>query len=160
MKKVFGYDDYSVSKDGRVYSHKSNRYLSPKIDKYGYKVVSLSKKGKPKHFTIHRLVAITFIPNPNNYPCVNHINENKTDNRVGNLEWCTVKQNDNHGTRNIRIAKSKSKNPVMRKLPNGNSIIYQGVKDAFRKTGIAHSQISKFCRDENNKEWRFLNEKY
>lgn len=160
MKPIPGYEQYSVTENGQVYSSKCNRYLRPKTDKYGYKAVSLSKNGKPKHFTVHRLVAMVFVPNPYGYPCVNHINELKTDNRSSNLEWCTIEHNDNHGSRNTRISKTKSKKPVVRTLITGEQQVFLGVKDAFRKTGIAHSQVSRFCRDSNNKEWRYLNEKH
>ena len=159
MKPIPGYEQYSITENGQVYSSKCNRYLRPKTDKYGYKAVSLSKNGKPKHFTVHRLVATAFVPNPCGYSCVNHINELKTDNRSSNLEWCTVKYNDNYGNRNLRISKTKSKNPVVRILPNGKEQSFLGVKDAFRKTGVAHSQVSRYCKDPNNKEWRFLHER-
>lgn len=160
MRPIPGYEQYSVTENGQVYSSKCNRYLRPKTDKYGYKAVSLSKNGKPKHFTVHSLVAMVFVPNPYGYPCVNHINELKTDNRSSNLEWCTIEHNDNHGSRNTRISKTKSKKPVVRTLITGEQQVFLGVKDAFRKTGIAHSQVSRYCRDSNNKEWRYLNEKH
>lgn len=155
---VPGYEEYSVSENGQIYSHKRKKCLSPKTDRYGYKVVALRKGGKSKHITVHRIVALAFIPNPHNYPCVNHLNEIKIDNCVKNLEWCTVKQNNNHGTRNERMSKTKSKHPVIRILNTGEIIVYKGVKDAFRKTGIAHSQITKFCKNKNIEDWRFLDE--
>ena len=147
---------YSVSNTGEVYSHIRNKTLSPHIDRYGYPVVGLSKKGKSYTRTIHRLVALTFIPNPCNKPTVNHINEIKTDNRVENLEWMTVKENDNHGTRNHNMALTKCRKPVIHEA-DGKLIHYMGVKDASRKTGIAHSQISRYCKDISNKEWRYVN---
>ena len=163
MKSIPDYEGlYGISADGQVYSNRRNRFLKPKIDKYGYKVVALSKNGNRLHRTVHRLVALTYLSNPLNLPCVNHKNENKLDNRVENLEWCTVKYNDNHGTRNMRMAKSKCKRPIVCCTADGKTIIYDGVKDASRKTGIAHSQISKHCMDglatSDGSKWRYVNE--
>jgi hypothetical protein len=163
VKSVPGYEGlYSVSNDGRVFSHIRNRELKPKIDRYGYKVVSLYKDGKTRCFTVHRIVAITFIPNPFSKSSVNHINEIKTDNRVENLEWVTVKENDNHGTRNSRMSDTKSKKPVMQILPDGTIRYFKGVKDAGRQTGINRSNIAECCkgnkRTAGQSEWRYVNE--
>tara|TARA_Y100001970_G_C13870750_1_gene668878 strand:+ start:115 stop:744 length:630 start_codon:yes stop_codon:yes gene_type:complete len=88
-RKVEGYDDYSVSNQGRV-KNKDGFVLNPSINSKGYFELSLYKNGEQKDFRVHRLVALAFIPNPNNLPMVNHINQyNKLDNRVSNLEWCT-----------------------------------------------------------------------
>lgn len=82
--------------------------ISPAKTRDGYLKVSLSKNHKRYYFKVHRLVAQVFIPNTNNYPCINHKDENKENNRVDNLEWCTVKYNCNYGTRNERISKANS----------------------------------------------------
>lgn len=162
LKPIPCFEGYSITSDGRVFSHKSNKMLSPKIDKYGYVVFTLQKNGKSHCKTAHRLVAQTYIENPDGLPCVNHINEDKTDNRVSNLEWVTVKQNNNHGTRNVRMAQSKSRKPVVQILSDGTAIRYKGVKDAWRKTGIAWSQIAKACKGKlnqtHNSIWRYVNE--
>ncbi len=80
-------------------------------DKYGYSVVCLCKDGFAKHWKVHRLVAISFLENPSNFPEINHKDENKENNRAENLEWCTTKHNINYGTRNekVRIALSGEK---------------------------------------------------
>lgn len=83
---------YSVTKDGQVYSHINNIYLKPRVDKNGYKYVMLSGKC----YGVHRLVAITYIPNPDNKPQVNHIDNVKGNNHVDNLEWVTPFENVNH----------------------------------------------------------------
>lgn len=78
--------------------------ISPAKTRDGYLKVSLSKEHKRYYFKVHRLVALTFIPNPNNLPCINHIDENKLNNNANNLEWCSIQYNCNYGTRNLRIA--------------------------------------------------------
>lgn len=107
-KPVKGYEGlYLVSNLGRVKSLdkicpyrlpgftmlRKGRILKPNLKPTGYYECSLTKDGKLKSFRVHRLVAESFIPNPNNYETINHINEIKADNRVENLEWCTVKRN-------------------------------------------------------------------
>ena len=101
MKPINGYENlYAVDEHGNVYSlvttaSRRKGVLKPH-PKNGYLAVNLYKDGKVKHFYIHRLVAEAFIPNPENLPCVNHINANKQDNAVGNLEWCTQSENILH----------------------------------------------------------------
>ena len=82
-----------------IQSRNKEQFLSPK----GYLRVALFKEQKCKKFFVHRLVAFAFVPNPQNLPFVNHKNENKTDNKVENLEWCTAEYNDNYGSRNEKI---------------------------------------------------------
>lgn len=97
---ILDYKDlYEISNRGRVYSVRNKRCLQPKLSKTGYYRVSLSSHGIVKIVSIHRLVALAFIPNPENKPTVNHINEIKTDNRVENLEWATIAEQNVHGTR-------------------------------------------------------------
>ena len=110
-KSIPGYEGlYEVSSYGRVKSleksyvkkngimdHKPEIILSPKNNGTGYFIVCLYKNKTHKYYLIHRLVALTFLPNPNNLPCVNHKDEDKTNNRVDNLEWCDQKYNVNYG---------------------------------------------------------------
>ena len=150
FKPINGYGGrYLVSDQGGVYSTYSKRIrlLSQKIDRYGYPVVALSRGGVVKHIPVHRLVAMAFVENPYNKPCVNHINEDKTDNRAVNLEWVTVKENDNHGTRNVRMANSKKKNPVVQMDLYGKVIaIHACLIDAQRTTGLNRYCIREVCR--------------
>ena len=88
---------------------KQGKILKPVCNKNGYLKVNLCKNGKVKIYSLHRLVAKTFIPNPDNLPCVNHKDEDKTNNYPYNLEWCTHEYNNNYGTHNERIALNKSK---------------------------------------------------
>lgn len=105
-RDCIGFSDYySVSNNGDVYSKRNKRLLKPKKSKSGYLRVGLSVHGKVKMESIHRLVALAFIPNPDNKPTVNHINEIKTDNRVENLEWATNAEQNIHGTRIERAVK-------------------------------------------------------
>lgn len=90
-----------LMKDGHIKTVKE-RILKPSLAGRGYPYVNLSKYGVSHLVSIHRLVAIAFIPNPDNLPQVNHKNENKTDNRVENLEWCTNLYNMTYNDRHIR----------------------------------------------------------
>lgn len=118
-KDIPGYEgSYQVSNLGRVrslnYNHTGEiKLLKQGTDKKGYKRVSLYKNGKEKKYPVHRLVAITFISNPNNYKEVNHKDEDKSNNNVNNLEWCTREYNINYGTAMKRSSESKKgeKNP-------------------------------------------------
>ena len=105
---------YQVSNFGQILSlnyRKTGKaeLLKPGKTKDGYPIVILYKDGKKKTFTIHRLVAETFLPNPNNLLEVNHKDEDKTNNSVDNLEWCTREYNINYGTHNERMSKTKKK---------------------------------------------------
>lgn len=92
MGRVKSLDRY-VNYKNCGFALRKGKILSPKISNKGYLETTLMKEGKSYYKRIHRLIAETFLPNPNNYSCINHINENKTDNKIENLEWCTSKQN-------------------------------------------------------------------
>lgn len=99
MKPIPGYPHYKASSDGRIWSEYTHKYLvSSKQFDTGYTSVELFENGKGKRISVHRLIALAFLPNPNNYPVVNHKNEIRNDNRVENLEWCTQQYNVNYGT--------------------------------------------------------------
>lgn len=100
MKDIVGYEGlYAVTEDGKVWSYRKNRWM--KIDySTGYGTVGLAKDKQYKAHYVHRLVAQAFIPNPLNYPIVNHKNEDKTKNEVDNLEWCNHSYNNSYGTAN------------------------------------------------------------
>jgi len=106
--EFLGFKDYCVDKSGKVYSLKSNRFLKPQQQRTGYYTVSLRNDTEVKTVSLHRVVALAFIENPEGKPQVNHINGDKSDNSVCNLEWMTPKENVQHaydtglarGTRN------------------------------------------------------------
>ena len=108
------YDNFKVSNLGKImnlnyYNTGKAKLIEPSDDGHGYLKVYLSKNKETKTCLVHRLVAEVFLPNPDNLPEVNHIDEDKTNNRVDNLEWKSHRDNCNHGTRNERIAKTMSK---------------------------------------------------
>lgn len=99
MKDVAGYEGlYAVSIYGDVWSYRRKKFLVKCPTKKGYLYVILSKNGNKEHAYVHRLVAQAYIPNPDNLAQVNHKDEDKTNNNVDNLEWCTTKYNINYGT--------------------------------------------------------------
>ena len=97
--EILGYEGlYYIEPNGEIYSQDriatDGRFIEgqkiiPSVHKGGYYEIKLSKNGTRKHFLIHRLVALTYIPNPYNYPCVNHKDHNRQNNNLNNLEWCT-----------------------------------------------------------------------
>lgn len=113
-KDVVGYEGlYQISNTGKVKSLpkwagkslRKERILKTPPDKDGYIKVVLCKNNKTRFLSVHRLMAEVFIPNPNNFPQINHKDENKQNNNLDNLEWCTCKYNINYGTRTERASK-------------------------------------------------------
>ena len=102
--EVQDYPNYLIYQDGRIWSNKTNRFLKPGKNTCGYLYVNLCKKGKAKHFLIHRLLGIHYIPNPNNYLYIDHIDRNKLNNNINNLRWVTNSQNQQN--------KGKQKNNI------------------------------------------------
>jgi hypothetical protein len=88
-----GYENYIIYKDGKVFNKKYNRLLRQRIDSTGYYKVTLSKNGISKNFRIHRLLAIHYLPNPNNYNVIDHIDRNPLNNELCNLRWTTRQKN-------------------------------------------------------------------
>ncbi len=152
-KDVFGYEGlYKVSNTGKIFSVKKHIEMKLQLDVYGYKIVTLYKNKKHKTYKVHRLVAIAFIPNQNKQSQVNHIDENKTNNNVCNLEWCSSNYNANFGNRNKNISK-KQKNridqvkSVMQITSDGRLVAeFESVREAERKTGIFRSNIIACCK--------------
>ena len=126
-RDIRGYEGrYLISSFGRVKSlnyHRENKekILKLSVDKHNYLHIMLCKNGRKKRFQIHRLVAEAFIPNPNNYPIINHKDENPSNNCVTNLEWCTHKYNINYGTRNKKSSEIQIINGKKKYSKNYNS---------------------------------------
>lgn len=147
-KDIEGYESlYQVSNLGNVKSlnynkTKKERLLKLTKNKDGYLQVNLHKEGKAKIYRVHRLVALAFIPNNDKTKDqVNHIDEDKTNNRVENLEWCTREYNHNYGTRTERMAKAKSKKVIC--VETGE--IFNSVVEVERKLGLNKGVISNCC---------------
>ena len=154
-KDIPGYEGlYQVSDYGRVISlsynktgRKSLRTL--RLDKAGYIVVTLHKSGVSRTMKVHRLVAIAFIPNPLHLPQVNHRDENKANNHVDNLEWCTSSYNNSYGNRPRKVLdaykkrnRSIAERPVIM-IDNDGTIIaeYHSISEAARNVGVRRESL-------------------
>lgn len=159
--KGFGID-YKISNFGRVVSLKrgNETLLSVAINHKGYPVVFLSKDGKTKNYLIHRLIAIQFIPNPENKPQVNHINGIRTDFSISNLEWCTASENVRHSYDVLgkvhnatgmfnRCGKKVAQYDLDGKLLN----TFQSTMDAERSLKISNTNISLSCKKNVNRSF-------
>lgn len=174
---------YKVSSVGRVKSLErivirsdgkqqtvSERILKAETTKKGYLQVALCKNGKMKAMKVHRLVATAFIPNPNGYKEVNHKDEDKTNNRVENLEWVTASYNINYGTRNERFAKANKENGLYERQAKAFSKAVQqidkesgeviaefpSVNEVQRQLGFDKGYISACCLGKHKLAYDYL----
>lgn len=148
-KDIQGYEgSYQVSNLGRVKSveritregnHRSEKQMKLQKTKRGYLTVILTKEGNQKLHYVHRLVGIAFIPNPTGKEQINHINEQKEDNRVENLEWSTAKENMNWGTAIDRRSKKLRKPVICIEL----GMLFDGLLEAEKQTGAKRPNICK-----------------
>jgi hypothetical protein len=139
-KKIIGYENYYISNMSNVINAKNNKtkLLKIYIPKDGYSSIVLYKNNNRKMFNIHRLVALAFIPNPQNKPCVNHINGIKNDNRIENLEWCSYSENEIH-SKNIL---NKKYNGV-KGVKNHNNKLKERDVFEIRKSNLSQRTLAK-----------------
>lgn len=139
-RDIKGYEGlYQISNFGNIKGLKYQKILTPKKRNDGYLNIQLYKNNKRKKFFIHRLVAETFLENPKKYPCVNHIDENKQNNNLINLEFCSIKYNN-------RYSLYKSNKRKRRKINqydlNGNFIMqWKSIKEINRKLNLSYYGI-------------------
>lgn len=168
-KSIRGYKGYYlISNFGRIYSIKSDTIIKNILRRTGYEEVGLSKNGKRKKYRVHRLVARTFIGPIRKGYVVNHIDENKANNRVDNLEIVTQKENLRHGTVQRRISDKLSKALILTKISNNESSIYRNASEAscsfgYKKGTIASvickaNKVNKttICLKGDDYKWEFI----
>lgn len=163
-KKIIDKDiitDYSISDTGEVRKDTNSYMMKPYIQ-HGYAHVTLQINKKPKRFNIHRLVAIAFIPNPDNKPYVNHIDGNKTNNCVDNLEWVTPSENTQHAVKTGLKSPTREREVVQFGLDGKKICEYKSLAEAARITGSSEAKISLCCQQQreqhNGFQWQYKNE--
>ncbi|MGN0348238.1 MAG: HNH endonuclease [Roseburia sp.] len=167
-KQVLGYENvYEINENGDLRRCGSTHLINRQMRRDGYQQYSLSVNGKRKSKKIHRLVAETFIENPNNYNVVNHIDGNKLNNNYKNLEWCTSSKNNFHAWENglnhstekqiesakISIRKAQSVAWEKRKkrvicIDTGE--IFASIKECAEHMNLSDSKISDVCKGKRN----------
>lgn len=136
--KIKGYEDYYISKNGRIYSTLTNKELKFDRSCHGYCKVKLMDRrlGRYVNLQVHRLVAIQFIPNPRNLPEVNHKDGNKSNNSIYNLEWCTSEYNHRHAKEN-NLYKTEEDSPRAKLTKEQVIQIYKDWESCKNKTTLA-----------------------
>lgn len=155
-RDVVGYEDtHQVSNLGRVRVKErvintstgkrkyKSKLLSIQTSVEGYKFVILIVNNNRKTAYIHRLIAEAFIPNPDNLPCVNHKDEDKSNNSIENLEWCTVAYNNTYGTRLERVSKTRSKAIIQYSLDDKFIRIWDSTREAAKFIGCCRENINR-----------------
>lgn len=172
-KDIEGYEGlYQVSNLGRVrslnYLHTGQMRVLKQCfyDRKGYLGVNLYKNGKSKHPKVHRLVAIAFIPNPLNLPCINHKDENKENNCVENLEWCSVAYNNTYANRHKKVAEKlcgiltnradQSKRVAQYTLGGELVSTYPSIMEAARQTRFSQGNICDCCREKHRTAYGYI----
>lgn len=171
-KPIKGYEGlYEVSNFGRVKSLNYNRTGEEKILKFlenkKYLSVSLWKNKKYKQYKVHRLVAITFIPNPDNKPYVNHLDCDPSNNNVNNLEWCTQKENMQYagklnrlGEKSVENGKKCSKAIIAVNIQTNEETYFESIRIAAKKLNICHQQIVAILKNKQKTAKKIYTFKY
>lgn len=148
---------YKVSNFGNIKSVRKNKIMVP-YSNHGYLQLCLRKNNIAKTYKVHRLVAQAFIPNPNNLPCINHKDENPSNNYVNNLEWCSVEYNIKYGTRTEKTQKEIKQYDL-----DGNFIKnWKSIIEIERVMNIPHNNIIYCCQNKRktagNYMWKYAKE--
>ena len=165
MWKKFIYEgqetDYSVSTEGEVRKDTTN-YILSQSSQQDYKFVGLIINGKQKRMRVHRMVALAFIDNPDNKPYVNHINGNRSDNNVENLEWVTPSENTQHAVDTGLFKSGRARAVVQYNLNGEQMATFESASEAARQTGGSQSKITMCCRRQrdsaNDYQWRYYDD--
>ena len=165
MWKKFIYEgietDYSVSTEGEVRKDTTNYILSQSAQQ-DYKFVTLLINGQQKRMRVHRMVAMTFIENPDNKPYVNHINGIRYDNNVENLEWVTQSENIQHAVRTGLMQNGRKKAVIQYNLNGDRMATFESASEAARQTGGSQSKITMCCKRQretaNDYQWRYYDD--
>ena len=165
MWKKFIYEgqetDYSVSTEGEVRKDTTN-YILSQSSQQDYKFVGLIINGKQKRMRVHRMVALAFIDNPDNKPYVNHINGNRSDNNVENLEWVTPSENTQHAVDTGLFKSGRARAVIQYNLNGEQMATFESASEAARQTGGSHSKITMCCRRQrdsaNDYQWRYYDD--
>lgn len=180
IKDVKGWEDYTIDTDGNIFSKRKNKYLKQTINKYGYCKVTLQKNKYKKMYSVHRLVAETFVANPKNLPQVNHIDSDRTNNNINNLEWVNAKENTQHALKNNRFEsmakinseKMKRNKIYLKGVPLANKAVkkkvsqydengilintYKSITEASKNTAISIQSINQVCRNKRKKAGGYI----
>lgn len=148
------YTGYIIYSDGSIWSKYYSKVMTNKIMKDGYCRMQLYKNKKGTMFNVHRIIAEVFIPNPEKKPFVNHINGNKQDNRVENLEWCTQSENIIHafmnGLSKPQVNGKLSKSVDQLTLDGEYIMTFPSTMEVERQLNIPHSQVSNVCKSKRH----------
>lgn len=145
------YKNYEVSSLGKIKNCTSNKILKPRVLESGYLLMYLGANGIYKNFYLHRLVALAFLPNPNNFTDVDHIDGNKFNNAIDNLQWLSHEDN---------VKKSNNKKVLCIELDK----IFESTTDASQQLGIDQSNISRCCNGKRKTcggfHWQYINQEH
>lgn len=146
-RSIKGYEGYFIFEDGRIFSNKSKKFLSQRTrgrtSRQYYMVTLFDSNGKRKNLSVHRLVAETFIPNPENKPVVNHKDNNPFNNHVDNLEWVTSSENTLHSYNSTTRKPSYKKVAKIDRKTGEILEVFNSVKEAGDSINAHYTQISK-----------------